>query len=166
MKTAAFRRFAALITALIITALSGITVCADDTAAQPVFHDTTAAYNMLNAYRMEHNQYIIKKSKKLKALRRDRRLDAIAKIRAEEMALTGVFSHTRPNGKSGLRLIKGRKARGENIAMGQTSCEQVSAEWYASPDHRANMLRRKFRKVGLAACTYNGVTYWVQIFSS
>jgi uncharacterized protein YkwD len=115
------------------------------------------AYTELNKYR---------KAKKMKALKKDASLEKIAKIRAEEMAKTGKFSHTRPNGKSGLTLIKTKKAKGENIAMGQKTCAQVSKAWYNSKGHRANMLRKKFTRVGIACYEYNGVTYWAQVFSS
>ena len=124
--------------------------------------NTSAAYTELNKLR---------KSKKLKALKRDANLEKIAKIRAEEMAKSGKFSHTRPNGKSGLTLIKGNKAKGENIAKGQTSCAQVIKAWYNSKGHRDNMLSgnkasKKFKKVGIACYEYNGVTYWAQVFSN
>lgn len=118
---------------------------------------TDKAYTQLNKYR---------KAKKLKALKKDAALEKIAKVRAEEMAKTGKFSHTRPNGKSGLTLIKGKKYKGENIAMGQKTCEQVSKAWYDSKGHRDNMLRKQFTKVGIASYEYNGVTYWAQVFSS
>ena len=114
------------------------------------------AYTQLNKYR---------KAKKMKALKKDAALEKIAKIRAEEMAKTGKFSHTRPNGKSGLTLIKTKKAKGENIAMGQKTCAQVSKAWYNSTGHRANMLRKNFTKVGIACYEYNGVTYWAQVFA-
>lgn len=123
----------------------------------PTKKNTTAAYTQLNKYR---------KAKKLKGLKRDAKLEKIALQRAKEMAETGKFSHTRPNGKSGLTLIKGKKAKGENIAMGQTTCAQVSKDWYKSPGHRKNMLRKNFKKVGIAGYTYKGRTYWAQVFSS
>ena len=87
------------------------------------------------------------------------------------MAKSGKFSHTRPNGQSGLTLIKGNKAKGENIAMGQKTCEQVTKAWYNSKGHRDNMLSgnkasKKFTKVGIACYEYNGVTYWAQVFSN
>lgn len=124
--------------------------------------NTSAAYTELNKLR---------KAKKLKALKRDANLEKIAKIRAEEMAKSGKFSHTRPNGKSGLTLIKGNKAKGENIAKGQTTCAQVTKAWYNSKGHRDNMLAgnkasKKFTKVGIACYEYNGVTYWAQVFSN
>ena len=115
----------------------------------PTKENTTAAYKQLNKYR---------KAKHRKALKRDKKLEAIALQRAKEMAETGKFSHTRPNGKSGLTLIKG--------AMGQKTCDQVSTAWYNSAGHRKNMLRKNFKKVGIAGYTLNGVTYWAQVFSS
>ena len=124
---------------------------------KPTVQNTKAAYKQLNKYR---------KAKHRKALKRDKKLEKIALQRAKEMAHTGKFSHTRPNGKSGLTLIKGRKAKGENIAMGQKTCSQVSTAWYNSAGHRKNMLRKNFKKVGIAGYTYNGVTYWAQVFSS
>ena len=123
----------------------------------PTKKNTTAAYTQLNKYR---------KANKRKALKRDAKLEKIALQRAKEMAETGKFSHTRPNGKSGLTLIKGKKAKGENIAMGQTTCAQVSRDWYNSTGHRKNMLRKNFKKVGIAGYTYKGRTYWAQVFSS
>ena len=119
--------------------------------------NTSGAYTQLNKYRS---------AKKIKALKKSASLEKIAKIRAEEMAKSGKFSHTRPNGKSSLTLIKGNKAKGENIALGQKTCAQVSKAWYNSTGHRANMLRKNFTKVGIACYEYNGVTYWAQIFSS
>lgn len=137
-----------------------VTVSAQKAAAV----NTSAAYRQLNAYRSKYNKKT--GSKKLVMLKKDKGLEKIALVRAKEMAATGKFSHTRPNGKSGISLIRGNKAKGENIAKGQETCAEVSAAWYASPGHRENMLRSNFRKVGIAAYTSNGVTYWAQIYSS
>lgn len=118
---------------------------------------TNDAYTYLNNYR---------KKAKVGTLKRDANLEKIAKIRAEEMAKNNKFSHTRPNGKSGLTLIKGNVHKGENIAKGQKTCKDVSVAWYNSTGHRKNMLRKPFKKVGIACYEYNGVTYWAQVFSS
>lgn len=115
------------------------------------------AYTHLNNYR---------KNAKVGTLKKDAALEKIAKVRAEEMAKNNKFSHTRPNGKSGLTLIKGNVHKGENIAKGQKTCKDVSVAWYKSTGHRANMLRKQFKKVGIACYEYNGVTYWAQVFSS
>lgn len=118
--------------------------------------DTRGAYTYLARYR---------KAKKVKALKRSRSLEKVARIRAKEMARHRKFSHTRPNGRSGLSIIPGRGWKGENIAMGQRSCAEVSICWYRSKGHRANMLRKGFRKVGIACYRYKGINYWVQVFS-
>ena len=119
--------------------------------------NTNEAYTHLNNYR---------KKAKVGTLKKDANLEKIAKVRAEEMAKSGKFSHTRPNGKSGLTLIKGNLHKGENIAKGQKNCKDVSVAWYKSTGHRTNMLRKQFKKVGIACYEYNGVTYWAQVFSS
>ena len=121
------------------------------------FVNANGCYGQLNKYR---------KAKREKGLKKDKKLEKIAKIRAQEMAKSGKFSHTRPNGKSGLTLIKGNKYKGENIAMGQKTCAQVSTAWYKSPGHKKNMLKKQYKKVGIAGYEYNGVIYWAQVFSS
>ena len=167
------RRLAAAIAIITILVLASVTASAavsfaDTSGAEEhvtAVLDTTEAYQQLNDYRRAYN-LTTDKSHKLRMLKRDSKLEKIAMTRAQEMAETGAFSHTRPNGKSGLSLIKGNKAKGENLAKGQTTCEEVTAAWYASPGHRKNMLRKNFTKVGIAGYTVNGVTYWAQVFSS
>ena len=162
----------AVLTAILIIALAAVTASAADSfdasadINQSGAVNAAEAYDQLNSCRSLYNMSVKKRSKKLGTLRRDKALEKIALVRAREMAETGNFSHTRPNGKRGISLVKGRKARGENIARGQTTCAEVTAAWYASPGHRANMLRKNFRKVGIAGYTCNGVTYWAQIYSS
>lgn len=124
---------------------------------KPKYISTTGCYSILNKYR---------KNNKVIQLKRNSTLENYAKIRAREIAVTGKFSHTRPNGKSGLSLIKGNLYKGENIAMGQTSCNQVMNAWYKSKAHKRNMVKKQYRKVGIACYRYNCVNYWVQLFSS
>ena len=76
------------------------------------------------------------------------------------------FSHTRPNGNSGLSIISGNLYKGENIAKGQRNCAAVMKAWYNSAGHKANMLKVNYTKVGIAGYEYNGTIYWVQLFSS
>ena len=125
---------------------------------------TTARWiSASDAYTQLNNR---RKNAKVAALKKDANLEKIAKIRAEEMAKNNKFSHTRPNGKSGLTLIKGNLHKGENIAKGQKTGKEVTQAWYNSAGHRRNMLRKEFKKVGIACFEYNGVTYWAQVFSS
>ena len=100
--------------------------------------------------------------KKLKKEQKDQK--KAAKQRAKELVTK--YSHTRPNGTSCFTLVPGNLYKGENIAKGQKTCKAVSVAWYNSTGHRANMLRKQFKKVGIACYEYNGVTYWAQVFSS
>ena len=58
-----------------------------------------------------------------------------------------------------------RQAVGENIAMGQRSSKEVVADWMSSSGHRANILNRGYRRIGVAAYrTQGGTIYWCQQF--
>ena len=121
----------------------------------PKFITVTDCYTQLNKYRT---------SAKVGNLKKDANLEKIAQTRAKELVTS--FSHTRPNGKSGLSLISGNIYKGENIAKGQKTCAAVMTAWYNSAGHKANMLNKNFTKVGIAGYEYNGTIYWVTMFSS
>jgi len=157
-----FRRTLVLLIAIMMMATATLTVNAAGTTVAVKKNTarwvkTKGAYSELNRYR---------KKAKVKVIKKDLGLEKIAKIRAKEMAKYNKFSHTRPNGKSGLSLIKGNVYKGENIAVGFRTCASVTRAWYNSRGHRNNMLRKQFKKVGIACYEYNGVRYWVQMFSS
>lgn len=58
-----------------------------------------------------------------------------------------------------------RQPVGENIAMGQRSSKEAVADWMSSSGHRANILNRSYRRIGVAAYrTANGTIYWCQQF--
>lgn len=124
-------------------------------AAAGKYINVNDCYTRLNNYRT---------AAKVRTLTKDTALENIAKTRAKELVTS--FSHTRPNGQSGLSLIPGNIYKGENIAKGQTTTAQVSTAWYNSAGHKANMLKANYTKVGIAGYEYNGTMYWVQIFSS
>ena len=53
----------------------------------------------------------------------------------------------------------------ENIAMGQRTTREAIRSWMNSPGHRANILNRSYRRIGVAAYTApNGTAYWCQQF--
>ena len=53
----------------------------------------------------------------------------------------------------------------ENIAMGQRNTQEVVNSWMNSPGHRANILNRGHRRIGVAAFAgRNGTIYWCQQF--
>jgi uncharacterized protein YkwD len=53
----------------------------------------------------------------------------------------------------------------ENIAMGQNSAFEAVRSWMNSSGHRANILNRGHRRIGVSAYTSsNGMIYWTQQF--
>ena len=60
---------------------------------------------------------------------------------------------------------------GENLGFAQTSAAEVVQDWMNSPSHRANVLKDKYREIGVAVVRgrYKGVedvTIIVQMFGS
>ena len=88
------------------------------------------------------------------------RLSAISSVRAYESSVN--FSHTRPDGTSWSTVSS--EAYGENIAKGQKTVDRVMASWMSSEGHRKNILKESYGSIGVCAYTYNGITYWVQLF--
>jgi uncharacterized protein YkwD len=105
----------------------------------------------------------------LRPLRLNRRLSAAARAHSRAMARRHFFSHNSLSGASFLDRIRGtgylRGARswsvGENIAYGSgrlSTPRSIERAWMNSPGHRANILSRSFRSIGIgiAAGTPSG----------
>lgn len=113
---------------------------------------------------------IINKKRKAngaKAVKSDAKLQKAAQKRAKE--LVKKFDHTRPNGKNCFTVLKEYKISygtcGENIAMGQPNAKRVMKDWMNSSGHRANILNKSFKRVGVGLYKKSGRCYWVQIFA-
>ena len=94
-------------------------------------------------------------------------MDATA-VRANE--LVEYYSHTRPDGTSCFTALKNNVGyRGENIAVGYRTADDVMDGWMNSAGHRANILNANFDKLGVGY-TYDSnsewKTHWVQMFRS
>jgi uncharacterized protein YkwD len=96
----------------------------------------------LNRVRAEHG---------LTPLRYDAHLQRAARAHTREMLATGVFQH----GAFDVRLVrfavKGTVI-GENLAWGdgaRGTADGILAAWLASPEHRANLLRPAFTRIGI-----------------
>ena len=104
----------------------------------------------------------------LSALTLDMNITAAATVRAKEIKQS--FSHTRPNGSSFSTALTEQgvtyRGSGENIAWGQKSPEQVMNGWMNSDGHRANILNKNYKNLGVGYYQdENGVNYWVQLFT-
>jgi uncharacterized protein YkwD len=87
----------------------------------------------------------------LPALRYDTRLERAARFHSHEMLATDVFAHGAFGERMARFQVTGRLA-GENLAWGtgaRGTAAGVVAAWLASPEHRANLLRATFTRVGI-----------------
>ncbi len=93
-------------------------------------------------------------------------LNDFAQLRSSE--LVNDFAHKRPDGSRPLDYVMGMDGvhrAGENIAMGQTSPEDVMNAWMNSEGHRENILKSDFTMIGVGCYEYDGKLYWTQIFA-
>jgi uncharacterized protein YkwD len=81
------------------------------------------------------------------------------------------MSHTGKNGKNHADRISDEgypsNGSGENIAMGYPNPKQVMIGWMDSPGHRANILGRTWKEVGLSYTKdAKGYMWWCAVFAS
>lgn len=105
----------------------------------------------------------------LKPLTMNAQLNKTATLKSQDMAKLGYFDHNSPTYGSPFDMMKkygiSYRTAGENIAMGQTTPEQVMNGWMNSPGHRANILRASFTQIGVGvAKNSSGRLYWTQQF--
>lgn len=97
----------------------------------------------------------------LRALRESAALDRAAQRHSLEMGRLGYFSHTSAGGLQFWQRIRrfypergySYWAAGENLvwASPNLSAEGAMRAWIASPPHRANLLSRQWRQIGISA---------------
>ena len=96
----------------------------------------------------------------LPRLRENPKLRRAAERHTSNMVIARFFDHTSPSGTTMVDRIRGtgytKHARawalGENIAWGSGSlatAAQIHRSWMNSPGHRANILQRSFREIGI-----------------
>ena len=129
---------AAAVLALVVPALSQ--------AAHRTTEATSEAslLRQMNTVRAQHG---------LGRLTLDRPLQRAARAHSHEMIAADVFQHGAFASRMAAFHVRGSLA-GENLAWGTGSygsARGVVAGWLASPEHRANLLRPSFRRVGIAS---------------
>jgi uncharacterized protein YkwD len=98
-------------------------------------------------------------------------LTRAAATHAQSMAQLSYLEHQGRDGSSPADRV-GRtgynwRSVGENIAMGQTTPEQVVRDWLQSPEHCANIMEPRFTQMGLSYAVNKdseGGIYWAQTF--
>lgn len=99
---------------------------------------------IINGYRAE---------KGIAPLKLNEKLTESACVRAEEMAWSGVHTHTRPNGKSWTTIIKEagieKGTAGENLGWGYSTAQAVCQAWKDSETHYENLMNPDFTETGI-----------------
>lgn len=109
-----------------------------------------------------HNQ--IRAGRNLPLLRENARLRRAAVGHASDMVQRGFFEHTTPNGVTLVDRIMATRyasprvgwALGENLAWGTGSLatpRSIMKAWMDSPGHRANVVKRAYREIGIGVVT-------------
>ncbi len=102
------------------------------------------------------------------------RLVAAAQLKANDMATKSYFAHVSPEGVTPWHWFGEAKYQyiyaGENLAVNFNRSEDVQVAWMNSPLHRANILNKKYKEVGIATAegVYKGknTTFVVQMFGT
>lgn len=93
----------------------------------------------------------------------------VARAHSRDMINRNFFSHTNPDGLSPFDRLKNSgisyKTAAENIAYGQKTAEAVMNSWMNSSGHRANILNKNVKEIGIGAVkNSSGTIYWTQVF--
>lgn len=87
----------------------------------------------------------------------DSRLESVARNHSSDMLRRQYFAHA---GFAVRMHASGAQGPvfGEDLAWGPASAQWVISHWLASPEHRANLLRPGFRRIGIGAVigTFDG----------
>jgi len=97
-------------------------------------------------------------------------LQRAASAHAEDMAGRGVMDHAGGDGSTpaqrATRAGYAWRVVGENVATGQSTPEQVVAEWLDSPRHCSNIMDRDFTEMGVAVASSATGVFWAQVFGA
>jgi uncharacterized protein YkwD len=119
----------------------------------------------------------LRRAKDVAALRVNDKLMQAAQVRADEMAASGIYSHTRPDGRKS-NTVTDSKYTGENLhniselyleQQHKTLSEAVVELWSNSRAHADNMTSSRYGEIGVGLArgvNQNGLDCWycVQVF--
>jgi len=123
------------------TAFLAFLALATTASARGLTASESSLLHVMNGVRASHG---------LAPLRVDYRLERVARAHSADMLRGQYFSHG-----SFAPRVRGSGAAGpifgEDLAWGPASASWVVNAWLGSPEHRANLLRRGFHRVGVGA---------------
>ncbi len=146
---------------LAVWLLQPLAVRAEGAGGRPQLE--AALLESVNLVRADHN---------LVPLRRDPKLDAVARAHSRDMALRGFLAHDTPEGLNPVaRLdrggVSGFSLAGENIGLTNRGDpnREIVVGWLESPVHRANLLAPVFNTTGIGiAVAPSGALYYTQLY--
>jgi uncharacterized protein YkwD len=128
----------------IVLALTvALVLVASAAASSPPKRSELALLGQMNTVRAQYG---------LGPLTLDAHLERAARAHSREMLASNVFTHGDFAGRMFQFEVTGAVA-GENLAWGtgaRGSAQGIVLAWLASPEHRANLLRQSFTRVGVA----------------
>ena len=147
---------------------------AADSAPQP---EATASADDVDALKQDiiDRTNALRREQGISALKVNQQLMQAAQVRADEMAASGVYSHTRPDGRKSTTVTDCSYV-GENIhriadwaLQGKTISEAAMWSWSLSGGHRSNLLEKNYAEIGVGLArgvNDNGDECWycVQLF--
>lgn len=105
----------------------------------------------------------------LAPLRPDWQVSRVARHKSQDMRDHNYFAHQSPTYGSPFDMLRSYnisyRSAAENIAMGQTSAQEVVRSWLNSPGHRRNILNPNYTHIGVGYVEGGtGRFYWTQMF--
>jgi hypothetical protein len=122
----------------------------------PAFSSAITTQNIITLTNESRQQFNVP------ALTENQVLDTAAQAKADDMLAKGYFAHNTPDGKTPWDFITAAGysylMAGENLAVNFNEAESVETAWMNSPDHKANILNKNFRDIGIGISqgTYQG----------
>jgi uncharacterized protein YkwD len=139
---------------VVLTLVAALTLAATGTAAAATPAGRTARTRMLqlvNASRRSHG---------LRPLQLNRRLSGSAWRHTRRMIRSGSLSHTATMRRTVRRF--GAHSWGENVGVTTALLPAIERAFMASPEHRVNILSRRFEHVGIGVIALRG-RRWVTV---
>ena len=106
----------------------------------------------------------------LKPLMLDSTLVQIARYKSDHMIQYNYFDHTTPEGNTWTSWLDAigyqYMSTGENIAYNNYDPVELFNQWWNSPEHKANMMKPSYNKVGIGVINGNGKCMGTQTFSN
>jgi uncharacterized protein YkwD len=125
---------------------------------------------LVNEARREKRRCGLKRFEPASPLAASAALQRSAKAHADDMARRGVMEHAGGDGSTpaerATRAGYAWRFVGEDVASGQSTPEQVVAEWLGSPRHCANIMSADYAEMGVAVASSARGVFWVQVFGT